>query len=322
MYEQKDNNALALFDRPVVFHRILVDWTGSVKAALLLSQLIFWSKGDTAKARAGWIYKTRDEWHAELGLNRTEQENARKALKDRGFIEEKLAGNPAKLYYRVVPSILKKFVQSQLAGNLPTSGEETGQLVGTKPANSYTRTTTQKTMDTAAEAAEPLTLIPPEQMTTKFSEPVRAFADFSRQRGFHIRSRNGEGVHYAKGGQQGGWSRPTLLAWEASYRFLIKHHHPEKIRRLVLRFIKYYDSDYAPEVRTFQSFVDKFDRVVKFVNRERAIRVKRGEEDPEEAPYDDPVPTANIRSKPIPFDQEEHDKLREEVDGPLITSEE
>lgn len=146
--------------------------------------------------------------------------------------------------------------------------------------------------DTVSGDTETLVPVQPE-----YSEAVSAFATFSRQRGYHIRSRTGKEVSYAKGGGPGGWTTVALKRWEEIHQALCRHHHPEKIRRLVLRLIKYYDSDYAPEVRTFSAFAEKFEKVEKFVKRERAIRVKQGEEDPEEAPYDDPMAAPNIRTQ-------------------------
>lgn len=104
----------------------------------MLSQLMYWCKfqgWDT------WIFKTRDQWTLELGLTRTEQENARKHLRERGLIEESRKGVPAKLHFRVNKSALntafyKLFTSKiQSAGNPPTGRQETRQLDGRKPAN-------------------------------------------------------------------------------------------------------------------------------------------------------------------------------------------
>ncbi len=86
-------------DRPIAFHRCLVKPSGSVEAALLLSQALYWS--NRTEDPDGWFYKTREEWEEETGLNRTSQEAARKRLKENGLLEEERRGLPARLYYRV-----------------------------------------------------------------------------------------------------------------------------------------------------------------------------------------------------------------------------
>lgn len=92
-------NLLSLFDRPIAFHRPLVTITGSITAALMLSQAIYWSRRTTDDD--GWFYKTLAEWEEETGMTRREQETARAKLRELGFIEEERRGMPARLYYRV-----------------------------------------------------------------------------------------------------------------------------------------------------------------------------------------------------------------------------
>lgn len=88
----------ALLDRPIAFHPAFVAITGSITAALMLSQAWYWK--DRTADPAGWFYKTQREWQEETGLTRYEQETARRVLKDRGLLEEKTAP-PYRLYFRV-----------------------------------------------------------------------------------------------------------------------------------------------------------------------------------------------------------------------------
>jgi hypothetical protein len=91
---------LDVFDLPVTFHRCLVPVTGSITAALMLSQAI--SSGQASGPQAGgWFTKSREEWEEETGLSRWEQQTARRVLRDGGFLEERRVGLPARLYYRV-----------------------------------------------------------------------------------------------------------------------------------------------------------------------------------------------------------------------------
>jgi len=79
------------------YHPALVPVCGSVTATIFLCRLYAW-KGKE-KDLDGWIYKTVDEMEEETGMSRWEQEGARKKLKSRGLLKEKLAGLPAKLHY-------------------------------------------------------------------------------------------------------------------------------------------------------------------------------------------------------------------------------
>jgi hypothetical protein len=88
-----------LSDRPVAYHPDVARICGGVKAGVFLSQLLYWS--DRGKRNDGYIWKTQEEWEQETALTRREQETARRELKQRGLIDEKLQGVPAKLYYKI-----------------------------------------------------------------------------------------------------------------------------------------------------------------------------------------------------------------------------
>lgn len=153
-------NLLSLLDRPIAFHRVFVTITGSVLAGLMLSQAVYWHPRGSADDN--WFYKTRDEWKAETGLSRTEQETARKKLLQVKTVdgtpiwEEELRGLPAKMYYRVNVAALFDLIlvsgdaANKLAGILPTGKQDTNQQAGDNPADKmegnpppfYTETTT------------------------------------------------------------------------------------------------------------------------------------------------------------------------------------
>ena len=88
----------------VAFRPALVKITGSIKAALMLSQLLYWAENPTAQKRDGWFYKTVEELEQETGLSRVEQLNAREALLSRGLIEAEMRGVPRRWWYRVISS--------------------------------------------------------------------------------------------------------------------------------------------------------------------------------------------------------------------------
>ena len=85
---------LQILDLPVSFHRCLVPITGSVTAALLLSQAIC-NAQEADRTLSEWFSKSQDEWDEETGLSRWEQETARRALREAGFLEEQRFGMPA-----------------------------------------------------------------------------------------------------------------------------------------------------------------------------------------------------------------------------------
>lgn len=140
--------------KPVAYYPKLSAITGGVKETLLLCQLIYWQ--GKQESRNGWIYKTREELTEETGLSRYEQETARKNLIKKGFLEEKLAGIPARLHYRVnveaVNEAWNEYIESSSLGEYskqdedvqdndelveipPTSLRESNQLDGGKVTN-------------------------------------------------------------------------------------------------------------------------------------------------------------------------------------------
>ncbi|UBQ44615.1 hypothetical protein [Comamonas thiooxydans] len=88
-----------MLDRPIVVHRVLVDLGVGITGAVLLSQALYWTQRTTD--RAGWFYKTIDEWQEETGLTRAEQKTARARLETAGLMREELRGVPARMYFQV-----------------------------------------------------------------------------------------------------------------------------------------------------------------------------------------------------------------------------
>ena len=92
----------SLLGRHIAFHRRLVDLTDSVKAALLLSQSIYWTRRGRDIARnAGWFHKTTEQWSWETGLSPKEQSSARGALRVLALLDERRLGIPARLHFRL-----------------------------------------------------------------------------------------------------------------------------------------------------------------------------------------------------------------------------
>lgn len=148
-------NAKTFFsDRPIAYHPILAKVCGSVTAALFLSQLAYWS--DKGNAKDGWIWKTQAEMENETGLSRSEQETARRILKEKGILQEARRGVPARMWYLIDWDILTNLIAEYEQSRL----QESSNLDCEKPAN-YSEITTETTSETnnnkppTAELAKP-----------------------------------------------------------------------------------------------------------------------------------------------------------------------
>ncbi len=102
---------------PVIFIKV----TGTVEAALMLSQLVYWQDRSS-----GWIYKSLKDWEEELCLSRRAVERATKLLKSLGLIETELrkgANGAPTTHYRVVEERLVELVFATLG---PGGGGDRG----------------------------------------------------------------------------------------------------------------------------------------------------------------------------------------------------
>ena len=99
-YSVDISKIMSIVDRPIAYHRCFVTISGSVTAAVMLSQAMYWTPRTTLDPD-GWFFKTQEEWAEETGLSRTEQENARRVLRGIGVLEEKKQGVPCRLFFKV-----------------------------------------------------------------------------------------------------------------------------------------------------------------------------------------------------------------------------
>ena len=106
-----------LLGQPIAFHRRLVELTHSVKTAVMLSQMIYWTQhGRDVASRGGWFYKTKVQWEWETGLSVKEQNTARRLLRALGLVEEQRLGMPATLHFRVVLPTLAALLGARKGG--------------------------------------------------------------------------------------------------------------------------------------------------------------------------------------------------------------
>lgn len=144
-------------DRPIAFHRPFVTITGSVTAALFLSQAIYWAKRCKAhEDGCFWFYKTQADWEEETGLTRYEQEGARKALRNLGVLKEKRIGLPAKLYFCIDLAALEAALNT--TDFLQPSMRKSSKQASGKPADTAAgnqQSITEITTETTAEIQDP-----------------------------------------------------------------------------------------------------------------------------------------------------------------------
>src|SRR5436190_11614884 len=112
---EPDAYLLDLLDRPIAFHRIFARLLrGSVNAALMLSQAVYWSK--RASRADGAFWKTAEEWTEETGLTVDQQKGARRLLRGKDFWKEDVRGVPATVHYLVdrrrLGIALRQFVEN------------------------------------------------------------------------------------------------------------------------------------------------------------------------------------------------------------------
>lgn len=142
-----------LTSRPVAYHPILAKVCGGVKAAVMLSQLIYWMPRATLPG--GWIRKDAAEMEDETGLTRKEQSGARDDLLERGLIEYDVRGVPATSHYMVCFEKLESVLPDgviQFSPNGKTGFTQRGKLDLPKGENlKRTEITTETTSEITAE---------------------------------------------------------------------------------------------------------------------------------------------------------------------------
>jgi len=132
---------MELLDRPIAYHRVFVTLTGSVKAAVFLSQAVYWQK--RAKQKDGFWYKTSEEWTEETGLSRHEQDTARKACEK--YLKSDLRDVPARLYWKVDEEALSEDLIAVFGqSSLPKSGKQESRKASN--INKNAETTTDKSL--------------------------------------------------------------------------------------------------------------------------------------------------------------------------------
>lgn len=141
-----------ILDRPIFFYPVLFKWTQSIPAALILTQVIHWTR-KLSKERDGWFYKTREQWEQETKLSPRQQRLGRKKLRKLGFLEEKFVGAPPKIWFHLGSRLQNLTLQMQPLQPLPRV-TDIGDSRSRFYAHAHTKKQTTQTTNSLALARE------------------------------------------------------------------------------------------------------------------------------------------------------------------------
>lgn len=165
----KLTECLTELGRPVGYYPSLTAITGGAKETILLCQLAFWD--GKQHDQAGWIYKSQAELTKETGLSRYEQETARRNLRRKGFLVEKLAGVPATKHYKINMDAVNRAWSDFVSGKQKEGCSSMGKnniLVCGKPAN-----LSAETPHTITENTSEITTEKKEEAKDSFLDPLK-----------------------------------------------------------------------------------------------------------------------------------------------------
>jgi len=104
---------------------------GSLTAGIMLAHILFWA------SKKEEFYKTDKEFSVETGLTIAEIKNAKKILKELGFIEISKKGIPVKTFYKIntkkFKEAFKDTTENLEADNRQTCSSKSAQLSGRNP---------------------------------------------------------------------------------------------------------------------------------------------------------------------------------------------
>ncbi|WP_051940244.1 hypothetical protein [Stenoxybacter acetivorans] len=102
----------------IAVYECLIHITGSLKTAVYLSQLLYWTRvGTRVLENDGWVFKSISATTEETGLSKREQGAAKKKLQELNLISCKRVGMGAKLALRVNLDVLAEAITQQQHGD-------------------------------------------------------------------------------------------------------------------------------------------------------------------------------------------------------------
>lgn len=130
---------------PVVFIRFC---GGDLAAAILLSQIIYWS--DKSSRSDGWFYKSFREWDEEISLTQFQVSKATRKFRDDGFLEikRKMANGHPTNHYKLNTDVFANAIIKFL------DNEETSQSIMNKLDNGLSINSTMDYEETSQSITE------------------------------------------------------------------------------------------------------------------------------------------------------------------------
>ncbi|TAG77664.1 MAG: hypothetical protein EAZ24_07415, partial [Burkholderiales bacterium] len=92
-----------LGERYVLYYPKLANQLGDAKSALFVARVLTWTRITQQRSPSldGWVWPSAERLAADTGLSPWEQRTARKRLATEGILEEKKAGMPARIHFRL-----------------------------------------------------------------------------------------------------------------------------------------------------------------------------------------------------------------------------
>jgi hypothetical protein len=119
--------------RTIAFRREFVTITGTINAALLLSQILYWSRRTTKPGK--WFYKSSSDWMEETGLTRHQLNSARSQLVRLNIVSEIRRGIPATVNFRLNFDILDELLELRCPKSGQLNVRKAANLLSVKPSS-------------------------------------------------------------------------------------------------------------------------------------------------------------------------------------------
>jgi hypothetical protein len=236
MIENDDKLLEEYLKRPVAYRVGLAKSTGSVKLAILLSQLWYWK--DRGHDPEGWVYKTREQITDETGLSRQEQETARRLGRELQVLKEAKKGIPRRIYFKINTSVMVMLLKNYEDGYRPIRRRRSPQQVGVDKADKkagyqpaiYTETTTKTNSEINQETTASAAGRRQRFLTKKFFEQAEEWKNsYPREKGPELEAvLNWMIKNYGekKSTEQlkkfiGYWTRQGISWWEGEDFFMV-----------------------------------------------------------------------------------------------------
>lgn len=269
-----------LLSSPVAYHPILARALGSVPAAVMLSQGIYW-QNKSEQEGGTTFFLTAEEWFNQTGVTEDAQKTARRVLGKAGFWHEKLMGMPARMHYRIDVDALVAVIDKYLKTATPvavdyrnkkrekprTSSGKFRQQVAVNYGNKETIENKERLIRESARAENEPKTIDLEAEKNKTSQVAPAPPQPAAGR----RANTSDEAENLIRAWANGDGKETVLNWIAETTFSEKVH--GRVRDEITKFVGHYAVSEKPGV-SHKMFADP---VLFFQNRFKAWLVQAKE---------------------------------------------